>query len=106
MTIHFPGGDNPVATAVRLRALADDLERMTMFQPRQELDEAPVLGGWGIALHGVPVLVGRAVGHPLLGCRNVYTTELYAIDHAGSWARTFSRFYRLADEAGTKECNR
>lgn len=105
MTIHFPGGDDPVAIVAKLRALADDIERMTMFSPTAELEDAPLLDDWDFALRTVPILAGRAVGHPILGSRDVCTSEIFAVDVAFRWVRSFSRFYRLGHFAGNKECN-
>ncbi|RYG87432.1 MAG: hypothetical protein EON59_07405 [Alphaproteobacteria bacterium] len=105
MTIEFPGGDDPVAIAAKLRALADDIERMTMFTPTAELDDAPVLEDWNLALRAVPILDGRAVGHPILGSREVSTSEIFAIDADFRWVRTFSRFYRLGRCAANQEYN-
>ncbi|WP_422394811.1 DUF6634 family protein [Pelagibacterium nitratireducens] len=33
--------------------------------------------------------------HPYLDNGPIVTSEVYALDHAAGWARTFSRFYRL-----------
>ncbi len=103
MTIEFPGGDDPVATAEKLRALADDIERMAMFTPTTELEDAPLLEGWNFALRTVPILDGHAVGHPILGSRAVCTSEIFAIDADFRWVRSFSRFYRLGTFAGQQE---
>ncbi|MDC9824841.1 hypothetical protein PRN20_13985 [Devosia sp. ZB163] len=99
MTILFPGGGDSASTIANLRALADDLERMTMFQPNGELEEAPSLNGWSPVMRPVGGLSGYVEGHPLLGCRHVVTSEVFAIDAERGWARTFSRFYRLGDAA-------
>lgn len=105
MTIHYPGRGDPADTAAKLRALADDIERMTMFNPNAELDDAPVLDNWTYGLRTVPVLTGLTIGHPILGTREVFTSEVYAIDPT-AWARTYSRFYRLGrPRADRQECN-
>lgn len=103
MTIHFPGGDDPVATAAKLRALADDIERMAMFTPTTELDDAPLLEDWTFAFRAVPILDGCAVGHPILGSRAVCTSEIFAVDADFRWVRSYSRFYRLGTFAGPQE---
>lgn len=106
MTIYFPGGDDPVATAAKLRALADDIERMAMFTPALELEDAPLLDNWNFALRAVPILEGLAVGHPLLGTRQVCTSEIFAIDEDFRWVRSSSRFYRLGQQRpGEQEFN-
>lgn len=43
MSIVFPCGGDPAATVGYLRALAADLEAMTVFTPREELEDAPRL---------------------------------------------------------------
>lgn len=106
MTIQYLGRGDPAATAASLRALADDLERLTMFSPNAELDDAPVLEDWSLAIRPVPVLTGFAIGHPRLGSRDVVTTEIFAIDE-DRWARSMSRFYRLGSKrAELRECAR
>lgn len=104
MSIHFPGGDDVATTVGRLRALADDLERLTMFRPRIELDGAPTIENWSPTHRRVGTLVGLVEDHPLLGNKLVVTSEVYATNPKQGWARTFSRFYRLGSAlAPTKE---
>lgn len=93
--IDFLGSDVLVIVA-RLRSLADDLERMTVFRPgASELSDAPILDQWVTRYRTGPALVGMVQGHPLLNDGQIVTSEVYAIDAAAGWARTFSRFYRL-----------
>lgn len=106
MTIHFPGDGDPVATVARLRALAADLESMTVFMPNTELDDAPILDDWSMCMRPIRALTGWTTGHPLLGSREVVTSELFAIDAGGRWARTYSRFYRLGRPAKGTETER
>jgi hypothetical protein len=47
---------------------------------------------------GVPALAGFAIGHPILGTQQITTSQLFAIDPNGRWARTFSRYYVLENE--------
>ena len=106
MSIIFPGGDEPVVTVAKLRALADDIERMTMFVPGDaELDDAPLLKDWDFAMCAAPALDGIVVGHPILGDSEVITSEVFAVDADFRWARTFNRFYRLGATAGQQESN-
>ncbi|WP_198411832.1 DUF6634 family protein [Microvirga flavescens] len=42
------------------------------------------------------VLEGFGVDHLRLGTQPIITSGLFAIDAARGWARTYSRFYRLA----------
>jgi hypothetical protein len=41
-------------------------------------------------------LVGRVTGHPLQGDRKIATSPVWFADPDGTWARTLSRYYRLA----------
>lgn len=95
MSIEFIGDGDIAVTIARLRALADDLESMTMFVPRKELEGAPSISNWRPILRPRPALHGWATGHPLLGGREVVTSEIYAIDSEAGWVRTLSRFYAL-----------
>jgi hypothetical protein len=97
MTIHFPGGGDVATTIANLRALAADLERMTMFQPSSELNDAPMISNWSRTNRSIGALAGLVVGHPTLPNKLVVTSEVFAIDEQRGWARTFSRFYRLGE---------
>ena len=97
MTILFSGGGDSASTIAHLRALADDLERMTMFRLDAELNGAPTLNGWAPVMRPIGGLSGFVEGHPVLGTRHIVTSQLFAIDEQRGWARTFSRFYRLGD---------
>lgn len=102
MSILFPGGVPVLETVERLRQLASDLERMTMFGPNSEaLTDAPFLSGWALAHRRATALSGRVAEHPLLGRRrSILTSEVYALDPTAGWARTFTRFYKLGSAAG------
>lgn len=100
MSIEFPGAGDIASTIAKLRALADDLESMTIFKPRQELEGAPSISDWRPVLRPRPALHGWATDHPLLGDREVVTSEVYAIDREAGWVRTLSRFYALGTSAG------
>lgn len=95
MSITFTGGDEVATTIARLRALADDLERMTMFQPNRELSDVPELQHWAWDSRRRPCLIGFVSDHPSLPDGPGMTSEVYAIDRQLGWVRTFSRFYRL-----------
>ena len=106
MPINFNGGDDPSTTIENLRALADDLERMMMFVPGEaELEDAPVLEDWSFSYLSHPTLDGTVTGHPLLGSREIVTSEVYALDTDFRWVRTANRFFRLGKQAGIKESN-
>jgi hypothetical protein len=99
MSIEFIGDGDIAVTIARLRALADDLESMTVFAPRTQLTGAPSIWNWRPILRPRPALHGWTMGHPLLGDRDVVTSEVYAIDRQAGWVRTLSRFYALGAPA-------
>lgn len=63
-----------------------------------DIANAPVLSDWMPALSPFAhvILVGKVVGHPLLGTRSITTSQLIAIHAEAGWARTVSRWYSLA----------
>ena len=81
----------------KTEALLADLKRFAVgrLPTSQELETAPLIDEYRIAIRGRPILVGQAYNHPRLGTTNIYTTELWAIAPSLGWARTWSRFYRL-----------
>lgn len=84
----------------RLRSLAADLARICegTGPTAEELAAAPRLQDWAIAIGGSdPVLIGRVVGHPILGDRTIVTSGVWALGPA--WARTLSRWYALGAPA-------
>lgn len=50
---------------------------------------------WSLGLRTVPILLGSGAGHPLLGNKDIHTSQLFFIDSDVGLARTFSRWYRL-----------
>ncbi len=87
-----------VADPVPLEDLTRDLTaaRRGEFPTSDQLHAAPVLDQWFIAETVSLSLVGRVSGHPLLGSgRWITTSQLYALQPAGFWARTHSRLYKL-----------
>lgn len=88
-----------LATAARkYRALADDLDAIARGEhpTAARLRDAPTLSGWRIVIAPVPHLLGVVLGHPEIAegrlCR---TSALFVCDPERSYARTYSRFYRL-----------
>jgi hypothetical protein len=82
----------------RLRSLADDLEDIRNGDaPRAEvLAVAPLIVDWHVALTPLGLrLTGFVAGHPLLGNRPAMTSQIWAVDAAGKWVRTLTRFYKL-----------
>ncbi|SFY44313.1 hypothetical protein SAMN04244548_04928 [Paracoccus pantotrophus] len=63
-----------------------------------DLANAPVLDCWRplISHRGDLILFGMVSGHPKLGDNQITTSQLIAINTAQGWARTVSRWYRLA----------
>jgi hypothetical protein len=84
--------------ARRLRALADDRDRLELGRPVSPilLQKAPLLEDRvpAVTPQGVQ-LIGHVTGHPLLGDRAISTSAVWFADRDGAWARTLSRFYRL-----------
>lgn len=92
-----PGGPDDRDAAARLRDLADDLQAHLVGLPPEaaRLRDAPLLEDWSWAVRGVTALSGRIVGHPdIRSGRRRVTSEVYASD-GETWARTYSRLYRL-----------
>jgi hypothetical protein len=97
-----PDAITPDLTA-RLRALADDLDRIAAGHAPTPVDlaQAPLLVDWKLMLSWSGLcLVGFAAGHPLLGAKTIATSPLWVLDPALRWARTLSRFYKLGVPAG------
>lgn len=81
--------------AAQMRALAIEFDYLAQGR-LPALDDAPRIDHWRLAHRSVEMLTGRVTGHPILGShREVYTSQLFAMDPEAGWARTFSRYYRL-----------
>lgn len=93
-------GDRPQDLAGRVRRFLDRVGNLSSTAPSQEeLDRAPVLHRWCAArLGSSPFLIGFVTGHPTLrwGAR-AHTSVLFQVAQDHSWARTWNRFYSLAD---------
>jgi hypothetical protein len=82
----------------RLRALADDCERLELGRPVSPilLAKAPVLEDWVPTVTPLGVqLAGHVTGHPLRGDRAIATSAVWFADPDDTWVRTLSRYYRL-----------
>lgn len=94
------GDDQPLDQAGRVRRFLDRVKQLSSASPtQQELDRAPTLHRWCAArLGSSPFLLGHVEGHPILrwGAR-AHTSVLFQIAPDHSWARTWNRFYSLAD---------
>jgi hypothetical protein len=94
------GDDQPLDQAGRVRRFLDRVNDLSSMMPTlEELDRAPTLHRWcGARLGSSPFLLGHVMGHPTLrwGAR-AHTSVLFQIAPDHSWARTWNRFYSLAD---------
>ena len=73
--------------ARRLRALADDCERLALGRPVSPilLAKAPLLEDWVPTVTPLGVqLVGRVTGHPLQGDRKIATSPVWFADPDGT----------------------
>jgi hypothetical protein len=95
--------------ARRLRALADDCDRLELGRPVSPilLQRAPLLEDRvpAVTPQGVQ-LIGHVTGHPLLGDRAIATSSVWFADPDGAWARTLSRFYRLGPPLDREDIRR
>jgi hypothetical protein len=87
----------------RLRDLADALDAAEGDDyPSAEELAAPLLEDWEFGMRSVAALVGRVTQHPDFPAgRRVRTSEVYVSDRR-TWARTYSRLYRLGRPAGPR----
>lgn len=81
----------------KLRALADDLERLAAGQtpPEADLADAAIVNAYEFVARPVPALYGLNDGHPRLSSPTLTTTQLWVLNDRDGWARTYSRYYRL-----------
>ena len=93
---------NPRHTIEMARRLADDLERLLLngAPTTSDLSGAPTLDFWDRTQAPSPALIGVISGHPLIRDGRIsVTSNLFALDGDGAWARTWSRWYRLREKA-------
>ena len=98
MSTRFLTSDDPREIARQARRLADALDRLAANNEPSPVDlaDAPILDNWRKVARLAPALAGVVSGHPLIReGRSSITSEVFAIDGSGRWARTWSRFYRL-----------
>jgi hypothetical protein len=90
-------GEDPISAAARIDRLAADLRRLAVSPPSElDLQNAPVIMDAEVVVRSVFALSGPVFGHPSIrNGRSCLTSELFALDRQGMWARTGSRFYRL-----------
>lgn len=100
--ILFSGHDGH-DTFLRTQRLADDLRRIAAgdLPTAAELEAAPVIDHWSLALRAESCLAGTITGHPSIGSmRPGMTSGLFAFAPTLGFARTWSRLYRLGRSAG------
>ena len=85
--------------AARLARLNALMEKAKLDPTPDELLDAPTLGHWRVIENpfGFTVLDGVVAGHPVLHGASIYTSPLLRLELDMGWARTLSRFYRLAE---------
>lgn len=92
--------DQPQDLAGRVRRFLDRIGHLSTAVPTaDELNQAPILNRWCAArLGSSPFCLGHVTGHPTLrwGAR-AHTSVLFQVAQDHSWARTWNRFYSLAD---------
>lgn len=106
--------DDPKLRAIALKRIAtlqslvDDLSDIAAgTRPTNlDLDNAVILRGGRLSAIPLPCLVGYAENHPRLGSKIITTSQLFAVDPEGKWARTLSRFYRLEQAAALHAASR
>lgn len=88
-----------------LRRLSEDLTGIVdgSRPTADELANAVAMDGFSFNQRSVPCLVGTAQNHPRLGTRLITTSQLFAVDPHGRWARTLSRFYCLDGSIASEE---
>ena len=99
MAIFYPGTPSSSDLAAEARALADALARIASDggpSPDDMADAPTITDHVIVGGRVVPVLFGSVQNHPRLRGHLVRTSEVYAIDNEAGWARTWSRYYRLA----------
>ncbi|MGU3421821.1 DUF6634 family protein [Methylobacterium sp. D54C] len=102
----MPGAGMPSArpgSGERLREVAEALDAMAggRVPSDERLSDAPLLEDWSIEARAVPSLTGYVTNHHVTGRgRWPLTVDIYATD-GRSWARTYSRYYRLGRPAGS-----
>jgi hypothetical protein len=105
--------DKPLTAeaAAEILDLADSLERLAADLRRlvsgeaptaADLDEAPLLDRYALAVRSEPCLGGIATGHPHIETgHRIFTSGIYAISESEGWARSLSRFYKLGKREWT-----
>ncbi|MEP9396693.1 DUF6634 family protein [Mesorhizobium sp. KR2-14] len=92
--------DDNLRKLLRFQYLVDDLEKLARgkWPNIHENPGAPILEEWRLGVRTVPCLEGLVTGHPKIpgARREITTSEIIAFSPQLGWARTLSRWYRLA----------
>jgi hypothetical protein len=90
--------------SANLRVLADDLDRISAGHAPTEMDlaRAPILVEWEPKLTEAdePAIRGTVHGHPAIPDGETLKAEILAVDPDLSWIRTWTGFFRLAEQGG------
>ncbi|HVZ01448.1 MAG TPA: DUF6634 family protein [Dongiaceae bacterium] len=100
----YRGEDRDLAEKVQ--GLAADLAMIGNGEGPSQSDllGSPVLQSWAEVPFTATGLTGRGSGHPRLGSPETLTTSIaVVINEREGWARTLSRYYRLARKARTPQ---
>lgn len=101
---HFQSYRRNTGLSANLRVLADDLDRISAGQGPTEMDlaNAPILVEWEPKLTAAaePAIRGVVHGHPAIPDGETLRAEILAVDPDLSWIRTWTGFFRLAEQAG------
>jgi hypothetical protein len=86
----------------RLESLLTHLKHLAngKFPSSKDLDAAPVIDDFRLALRPAPCIDGRFIGHPELRGRRSVTSEVWVLALESGWVRTYSRLYRLGRRYG------
>jgi hypothetical protein len=101
---HFQSCRRNTGLSANLRVLADDLDRISAGHAPTEMDlaNAPVLAEWEPKLTAAdePAIRGVVQGHHAIPDGEHIRAEILAVDPDLSWIRTWTGFFRLAQQAG------
>jgi hypothetical protein len=106
MNIQFLGGESPAELVAKLRQLASDIESIVVngAPSAAEMARAPVIDFYQFGVRATTGLAGVVSRHPHRpDGRLTMTSELFVIDAAAGWARTWSRFYALGRPAAVAD---
>jgi hypothetical protein len=99
---HIQSHRRNTGLSANLRVLADDLDRISAGHAPTEADlaHAPILMAWEPKLTQAdePAIRGIVHGHPAIPDGETLRAEILAVDPDLSWIRTWTGFFRLAEQ--------